>query len=1189
MSNIRTVGDFPRNEPGLVDKFLGTAYDTVKKVADNMEELGRLDDVLAEIPTLAQTSVDNALEAELPVFQAEIDTRLTVAVAQVDVHAQEQNDLFDVKVTNAEASLDQKLIQGQELLDDTTYARDQAQASQAEATVQAGLSANSANLAAVSAGTAQAAADQAQTSAKVYPDTATGLAATADGSYFSVPSSDTYEYLILYRRVGAAANEIKRYPSAQIDSLIVNKGKAFPYKQLNRGGTTSNANTTLNNIILGVKVIGDETYISDKYFRVAYIQNGALLSGVAGYAIVVEQFDRATFTSAGTATIINALSDPAPLVSPGQGIVTISITPVSAPLVRLLVTLDTSALPAVGTPVSILTAGTAGWSWVADPSCHIPIVTGGNTLTLNRGRVYPMRRMTRNNITSNESLLFNKIILGVKIRGARAGKYYRVSYFANGNTGIAGAKLDGWIVEEIDQTNYATAANAATVIIGVADATTPTINRDGNVQTVVLNSLTAPGIQVIISLDTGALPAVGTHVRASATTDTGYSYIVDPSCYEPLRDGEYVDSIVINQGKIAPFRSVTRGGVVSATNSLLLNAILGIKVLNAKPGKYYGLKYFQNGNAALVPAADNWIIEEVDIEGYDASTITGANSIATLALAQPALDRTLGIQTVTLNTTTAVRIQLTIDTSKLQTYGTNYSMNSPLWPGYSQVIDPSVYELVAESGGDSGVNSININQGQLAPFRSAQRNNAVSSNAPFQLNAILDVEVLNAKPGKYYGLRYFQNGNTLVVPAADNWIIEEVDIAGYNDSTITTSNSIASLQTTQPTIDRTLGVQTILLVTGSDVRVRVTIDPDKLPAYGTHVAMNATWQAGYSHIIDPAKYISASSGSAQGSSSKVSYTVLPTGAIQLYWQDGTLTRGYEFGPNGANNLPNFSKVLRNGGVLQAFATDWLPPIIFEVTNNGDGYSGLEFTGGNHLVKGVQTAINVGYVLEADGVRLYPGDSGTADRITGRVIDKYMASNTVDLGRYALARSIQLDWMAGVCNVHAHVLALEDIEVYVDYGCQMTTTGSNDTLFYMGGQYDAPIAWDSTANAGSPTLYPKAWASVCASANGQLSAWIDRDYGIAAVPDLIYPGYGTIIGGGGSSTKQYTTAIHKFLQRNPTTPNYYKLLKGQSYKWRGGYSWETPVVADGLVASMHYLDNGVIRRADALSGTVVLKP
>lgn len=62
---------------------------------------------------------------------------------------------------------------------------------------------------------AESARDAAQLSSGVYADTAAGLAATSVGDYFSVPSADADEYLILYRHdSGPTATEISRYPSA---------------------------------------------------------------------------------------------------------------------------------------------------------------------------------------------------------------------------------------------------------------------------------------------------------------------------------------------------------------------------------------------------------------------------------------------------------------------------------------------------------------------------------------------------------------------------------------------------------------------------------------------------------------------------------------------------------------------------------------------------------------------------------------------------------------------------------------------------------------------------------------------------------------------------------------------------------------------------------------------------------------
>lgn len=855
-----------------------------------------------------------------------------------------------------------------------------------------------------------------------YPTIAEGLTKTngtgTDNRFFTVPSTgDKAE--TRYRNDAGVAVEINSILSFIANALTINRGKAFPLRQMNRGGTTSAASTVLNNLILDVKVIGDEADIDGKYFRIAYFQNDATIGSNADQGIVIEQFDAATYASAGTATIINNHTDaPASIVRTG-GVQTFVIVPPGAPQLRFIITIDAAALPAAGTPINAQTAGNAAYSWIIDPACYLRVAGLGDSLTINRGKVYPLRKMTRNGTTSAEPTAFSKAVLNICIIGARPGKYYRLAYFVNGSTALPSAKPDGWIIEEIDQANYATAANVATQVITVTDAGTPTITRDG-IQTVVLASTVALDLRILITLDTAQLPAYGTFIGAASTINPGYSYIIDPSRYIPAKS-ESTNSISLNAGQIVPFRNTSRGGSVSTPNPLQTNVILNARVINAKRGKYYGLRYFQNGNAAVVPAADGWIVEEVDIAGYDASVITTGNSISALADPQPAIDRTLGIQTLLINTKTDVRIEVVLDASKLQAYGTQYGMNATFQNGYSQVIDPACYEFPVTSG---------------------------------------------------------------------------------------------------------------------------------------------------------------------GTPSRVTYSVDSTGRLTLSWPDGVGTRGFVFGLNGANSLANFAQVILNGGVISSFATDWLPPMIFDAVNDGDGWPNLEFTGGNHLVDGKVTAASVAYVIEADGVTLVPGSSGTASRVTCRIINKLMAGNTVSLGRYPLLQAFQVDFMPGVAGVHAEIMALEDLDIYIDYACQIVTSGVNDTMFYLGGQFPTPIPFDGTVNSGAPSAYPDAWAVLTTSANGQLAAWIDRDYGVAA-EEHIYEGYGKIIGGGSASTKQYTSAIHKFLQRNPA--NAMRLEAGKSYQWRGGYSWGPVSLPDGMVATLRYMDEWRIRRAFAVSASKVLKP
>jgi hypothetical protein len=67
---------------------------------------------------------------------------------------------------------------------------------------------------------AEAARDAAQLSAGVYATTAAGLAATTNSEYFSVPSAESREFLILYQNSSGTAVEVKRYPSSSALAFV---------------------------------------------------------------------------------------------------------------------------------------------------------------------------------------------------------------------------------------------------------------------------------------------------------------------------------------------------------------------------------------------------------------------------------------------------------------------------------------------------------------------------------------------------------------------------------------------------------------------------------------------------------------------------------------------------------------------------------------------------------------------------------------------------------------------------------------------------------------------------------------------------------------------------------------------------------------------------------------------------------
>jgi len=639
-------------------------------------------------------------------------------------------------------------------------------------------------------------------------------------------------------------------------------------------------------------------------------------------------------------------------------------------------------------------------------------------------------------------------------------------------------------------------------------------------------------------------------------------------------------SLTVNYGKVFPSRRAVRNGVDSVDSAILNDFVLDACVIGAEPGYYYRIAFYVNGNASYPQSPDGWAIERIAIANYETAANV-AEDVIRYTDPAPAIGN--GIQTVTLTSVTYpdLKFVLTVDGSKRPARGTAITTRLPTYAGYSHIIDPSVYlETVRRNG-------LNLNQGSLVPFKSVTRDGTVSPTNSLMYNAILGVTVINAKPGMYYGLKYFQNGNADAVPAADNWMIEEIPVSSYATSAaIDPANLIATIQeVTQPAIVRSLGVQTITLTTKTDVRILVTIDPAALPAQGTAIAMSSKGGSGWSQVIDPAFYQLKSDKGGE-----MSYYIDSNGRLTVNWIDTNgEPRGYTFGINGANDLPNFYNFLRGTKIVSQFGTDMLPPMVLDAVNNvdADPYP-IDFTGGNHTIDGNKTAINTIFDIIADG-RLVSlkGASGRADSLVVRITNRLMACNTVKSGRYVGQQNFVVSFFPGGAQVEAQFTPYEAVQVYIDYGPQLVAANVEERMFFFDGQYATDIPYDTAANSGKPSEYPNAWAVVTTGTEGQLGAWIDRNYGVADAKNSSDE-FGLIIGSGEGSTsrKLYPTAIHRPLRR---ADGGMQFGAGESYFWRGGYTWSPKVTRSGMVATMEYMLGGTVRRAEAATGSRTYSP
>jgi hypothetical protein len=121
MSLNRPISDFPRNEAGLVDNFIGTAYDTVKAVYDALPEIRELHDIVEEIPQLGEVAVEAAMvparvEIAAGVAAAEgfadASEASAVAAAQSALDAQKANIFYPFAYNLGQTVYDVKEISG---------------------------------------------------------------------------------------------------------------------------------------------------------------------------------------------------------------------------------------------------------------------------------------------------------------------------------------------------------------------------------------------------------------------------------------------------------------------------------------------------------------------------------------------------------------------------------------------------------------------------------------------------------------------------------------------------------------------------------------------------------------------------------------------------------------------------------------------------------------------------------------------------------------------------------------------------------------------------------------------------------------------------------------------------------------------------------------------------------------------
>lgn len=164
----------------------------------------------------------------------------------------------------------------------------------------------------------------------------------------------------------------------------------------------------------------------------------------------------------------------------------------------------------------------------------IKAITGSGTLSTNlgieknRGVDYPLKAMTRDEKISSSSEKIKNGILDIKVLGAKKGKYYRLEWLGNGIELLGGERYDVLLSEYNADTYSSNSSIGVNKLITLDDKLgLNKENKNGNIVTKLFTSL-RENISIEITYDKSI---IGTHTVLNDINGSGYSFIIDETCY----------------------------------------------------------------------------------------------------------------------------------------------------------------------------------------------------------------------------------------------------------------------------------------------------------------------------------------------------------------------------------------------------------------------------------------------------------------------------------------------------------------------------------------------------------------------------------------------------------------------------------------------------------------------------------
>ena len=209
----------------------------------------------------------------------------------------------------------------------------------------------------------------------------------------------------------------------------------------------------------------------------------------------------------------------------------------------------------------------------------------------NKGSLFPLKNVPRDNILNTVDSRINNIFLSAKVTGARPDKFYMIEWIGNGLV-ENGTTYWGMTISEYTRN-----------VQGGIDTSTrrELLNRRNDpfpqtTDTVVSRTISIDNGKLTFDIvyDRSEFTTFFNLVNSTGTDGVGKGCVIHPDNYS-YRDG--YRGLIRNFGDIYPLMNIADSNWNARQEIFIKNALLDAKVFNAQPGCRYHLQYVAKNNA----------------------------------------------------------------------------------------------------------------------------------------------------------------------------------------------------------------------------------------------------------------------------------------------------------------------------------------------------------------------------------------------------------------------------------------------------------------------------------------------------------------------------------------------------------------------------------------------------------------